>query len=57
MFNKNQPEQVIQSVSGHCSSCVRTYKRMSDKLRREASEAIQGEIKIIPDNDEKCEES
>ena len=44
MFDNNTDEQVIQSVSGHHSTCVRMYKCMSDKLRREASEAIQGSI-------------
>ena len=29
MFDKNQPEQLIQTVSGHRSSCVHTYKRLS----------------------------
>ena len=26
MFDHQTDEQAIQSVSGHCSSCIRTYK-------------------------------
>ena len=54
MFSENQSEQVIQSVSGHRSTCVRTYKHMSDKLHREASKPIQGDIIC---NDDKSHEN
>ena len=41
MFNHNQDVQVIKQVSGHMSNAVRIYKWTSDKLCRQASEAIQ----------------
>ena len=44
MFAKHQDEQIIQSVSGHKSNCVHMYKRLSDDIRRQASEAIQGPL-------------
>ena len=45
MFKDEQDEQVICHVSGHRSNAVRTYKHISDDVRRSASESTQGKIK------------
>ena len=50
MYDKNQDEQVIMEVGGHRSiGGVHTYKHTSDKIRRQASAAIQGGIKVGED--------
>ena len=45
MFQSNVPEQIIKEVTGHRSDCVRTYKRTSDDIRKDASEKISGDSK------------
>ena len=50
MFGKNQDEQIIMEVGGHrFVAGVRMYKHTSDKIRCQASAAIQGAIKVGED--------
>ena len=46
MYDSDIPEQVIKEITGHKSDCVRVYKRTSDKLLKNASSSIGGEIAI-----------
>ena len=39
-MQSNVPEELIKEVTGHRSDCVRTYKRTSDELRKEASHTV-----------------
>ena len=55
MFANKQDEQVICHVSGHRSTAVRTYKHVSDDIRRSASESIQGLIvKPVSGTEDQC---
>ena len=42
MFQSRVPEQIIKEVTHHRSECVRTYKRMCDDIKKNASETISG---------------
>ena len=40
MYDNKIPEQIIKETTGHCSECVRGYKRTSDELKESASNAL-----------------
>ena len=42
MFGKKKDEQLIASVSDHCSTAIHNYKHISDELCKDLSDAIQG---------------
>ena len=44
MYESNVTEQIIKEITGHRSDCVRTYKRTSDNIRKNASDKICGEL-------------
>ena len=46
IYQSEVPEQIIKEITGHCSDCVRTYKRMSDDIKKKASATICGEIHL-----------
>ena len=56
MYDTNQDKQIIMEVGGHTSNAARMYKHISDKIRRQASAAIQGAIKL-GDDVMKCDEN
>ena len=43
MYNSDLDEQVIQEISGHRSSAVRSYKRTCEKQKQHATKCIFGE--------------
>ena len=46
LYASNVPEQMIKEIIGHCSDCVRVYKRTTDEIRQHASCIIGGECNV-----------
>ena len=44
LYQNNVDEQIIMEITGHRSMAVRSYKRTSERQRKEASKCIFGEL-------------